>query len=1001
MRTESPRPSFLVPRVLNRTGHDAPVTGSYTNVTGPLHDLLAYGARPESEMVAAWWAALEPAIVPLTLAGYDCPEIALAHWQVSDQYVRLLAWQGRAPDAVVAVQSGDWRSLFPLEGDDQGKMRFALRVEARRSVEQPLGVPSPYPPLPLAGVLPTYTPGLLTPDGSADDPFATPSDGWIVGSQPITTGVGPQRSTLATARDLRNAVAAALAAKLKSSAGAPVGLVGCLDPSVWDIPLAQALPIVSFSDLASQIWAWLSQPDNLEDLLKLKLNEHRASGEKLLKAQLAKTDGAWANPRTELEARQAYFYPREQNLATLLSGLEREHWLIALFMLHEYGLIRILPFPVTDPSLQPDPGVVADLPPTDLTGLYETRWGEVGEDGRLVNATLQINHAGAYLDGWLTDHDLFRVDYTAALDTSTFQPSAGVEQPTLRFTGRFAHDAGTQIAIADVPYPDDGSFDAELTLTFDDGLNRGVYTMTRRDRLPRLAPWLASAALPEAVQDALATSPVSDNLPEWADQIKVAESLITPLHTHHQTMCDAARRILRADLHHIFEKSLPLDLADTDERMREALTRAEILTNSELPDPVTPLLLRFQIDTQLALASMQLEPGTTYWIALDDDLAQLALIGSDAGAGIQELLDVAPGRIGFGSAGPPALEHIHEYDYQFTGYGAGGELPVEVPYFTLNGGMFKITCDLTHHEECAEPNSPRPHGWSETYGGALFEGEAALESGQTVNLIGKVQSDPNTLVTRGEWSRDDFAPCQIVSGTVSVSLADYLGGGGEVTPGNDDLFGDYGGLEQEVVVFITARGRATSEISPNNGWSVKTGVGVGASAACAAGASLGFLVKRGSDVPSRPITVEVFEGSFAADSSLTLDDFAVGDWALTPGMCAQIAQNAARYLALLASPEALVRIEGDASPTGTDPENEVLSWRRSLATYAWLRVLLSRTKAPPRGTGSGLALTAEHVEVIGNGELVARTQGQVPDGIEDARWRRVKFVINDQVMVFL
>jgi hypothetical protein len=53
------------------------------------------------------------------------------------------------------------------------------------------------------------------------------------------------------------------------------------------------------------------------------------------------------------------------------------------------------------------------------------------------------------------------------------------------------------------------------------------------------------------------------------------------------------------------------------------------------------------------------------------------------------------------------------------------------------------------------------------------------------------------------------------------------------------------------------------------------------------------------------------------------------------------------------------------------------------------------------GAGSTLAATADRVEVIGNGEIVARAQGQVPDGVEDDRWRRVKIVINDQVIVFL
>ena len=228
-------------------------------------------------------------------------------------------------------------------------------------------------------------------------------------------------------------------------------------------------PLDSFAQNASAIWTWLRDADNLEDLLELKLGDNQARGKNLLEKVANKTRGAWVRPREELHARHRLMYRNETAGAHLIERLEKDHWILQLFALGEFGLVRLLGFPVTDPALLPAADVVGDLPPIDLMGIYETRWGQLDDQGRLVNATLQINHAGEFLDGWLTDADLFRVDYTAQLDRTTFEPRQAVGS-LLTFYGRFDHDADTFIQISDVPYPDDDFVDLVISVGFSDGL---------------------------------------------------------------------------------------------------------------------------------------------------------------------------------------------------------------------------------------------------------------------------------------------------------------------------------------------------------------------------------------------------------------------------------------------------------------------------------------------------------------------------------------------------
>ena len=711
-----------------------------------------------------------------------------------------------------------------------------------------------------------------------------------------------------------------------------------------------------------------------------------------------------------MRERHGRFYPDEANGPGILNRFRSEHWLLLLFVLHEYGLIRLLPFGVTDPTVLPPAQVVSALPRVDLTGLYYTSW--VPEDGGdPLDTTMQINQAGEYLDGWLTDRRLKRLDFTAALD----REQSGA---LLLFRGTFEGDASSWIEVRDVPMEEGDSsvivVDVWCDIADPEFEAGSHYVFTRDDRWARLRPALVAEALPEEVVSALEGATPDEDDPDAATVLASLEAQITPLHSLHQSGFEIARKFLREDLDGIRQNRLAKkDIGKTAAVLIRTLAKARVLDTPDVPALATPLLQRFRVETQLQLVSTVLSVGLTYWAWLNQVIVDLHAAGDSASVAaadaIEELLAVSPGSLDDESGDPDALTAIHRYEFTFAGLGA--QLDIDVAPYKGEGGVFGIIAPIEHLAVCAPPPppppaEPPPHGWpSELYYGILLEGAAGGSLGAKIAVNNSMAGDPNTAITRGEWTQDDFAPSSIHMGSATVALYDYLGVGAEVAPPTRDPGAEFDvgidGTQIEFIFFASAKGRAITEIYVNEGWAIKTGIGLGGGVSSSLGVALGFLVARQLTDTDRRLAVRTFANSVPAGDDVVLDDFASGSWVMTPEQRELLARSTARYRALLESPEAVLRIEGSADPQGGPASNELLSWKRALATYAWLRAVLSTAKAPAVGTSSGLAVGAHRVELIGYGELEARTKGRIPDESPSPDWRRAKVLINDLVMVSL
>ncbi len=993
---DAPRPTWLIPRVLQAGGGARPVEqygglGVWNN------------SIPDSQSVDAWWAALEPLAVVLALAGYDTPEIAMGHFDEPNSYLRLLAWPGLVPNSTahLVVAQGDWKAITGAEltvpkGGLGGRVVAALRVKARRWMEKPLGAASPYPAVALTGLGTAYVTDARTPAAEAADPFAAPADGWIVFTQPLAVPTTPAQ-TAVSARDARDKLAAALGA----GGGAPIGLVRCLNPATWDSPLQPALGLDAFNALAQEIWTHLQTPGALEAMLKRALDDAGATAVGLLAAarsvdprSLTK-GGFFEAARAALAMRHSSLYPREVNGPALLAHFETTHWVVLLFALHELGLIRMLPFGITDPAILPAAVVTGDLPPVDLTGLYETAWGDLDTtSGRLANATLQLNQAGAWLDGWITDRQLFRHEFTAVLDKTTWQPSKGVRPPLLRFSGTFDGDPGSWIQIYDVAHPDEAVAFA-ITVGFGLGdADPADYTVVRQTHRARLRPSLLSQILPATVVAALEPDPdAEDPPPAWLTPRQSLETDLTPLHSSQQHGIEVALSTLFVDLRNSFFVDTGKSLDDTAADMLHALALNGVLDGAAVPDETTPVLERFRREARLQLVSQLISVGTTYWDFLDDRLVAEQLDSET----LLALLDLEPGELG--GHDPDAAEH--RYDFTMSGPGIGGSgTPLD---FHIEGGGYRVSCPIEHMPDCA-PDPAVPHGWGhpEPYWGVMLEGGAGVAEGAGIAVNFYTRGDPNTLLTQGEWTRDDFAPSSIHIASVNAAASLHVGpGGGGAPPNPPGGKLPMDGTQYEVIVFISARGRAVSMPTDNTGWNVKVGLGVEASVSYTLGATLGLLIARGAATATLPVALSTFESTFGSNSELVLGDFAVGGWELTEGQRDLLARNVARYRPLLESPAATMHVEADASSTGPSGSNELLTWKRALAAYSWVRTVLTTGEQPALGTTSALAPATDHVILTGNGELLARTEGRFPDEFESDEWRRVKVKINDQVIVFL
>ena len=1009
LQNDAPRPTFLVPRVLETTGGAGP--DEYYVGLGVFGQVI-----PDSQHLKAWWAAFEPLMMVLNLAGYDTPEIVFGYSSGDpeadpDSYLRLLAWPGviAGSSEQLKLEEGDWNALVGADavlGQDRldGQLVSALRVEARRWDEQPLGGASPYPALPLAGVTPSYIADARTPAPETADAFATPADGWLVFSQPLAVSIVPA-PTGANARLARDAIAAALTAP----AGAAAGLRARLDPATWTTALQRAYPIDAFVTLAAEAWRYLSSGTILKAFLAYGLDDPRATLAALIggnrgvsAASLTDVDvDFFHSAREALANRHAALYPKEVNGPTLLADFENKHWIVALFALHEYGLIDLLPFAVSDPAILPDSTLVGDLPPVDMTGLYETAWGVADGEGRLVNLTMQINQGGDRLDGWIADRRLFRHEFTAVLDTKTYQPSAGVAEAQLRFAGGFDDDPDGWMEISDVRHPDaDTAFEVVLRYATGDE-SASDLTTVRQTRRARLRPSLAGDVMPADVVAALDFG-LSPDLPAWQTPRGQLETDLTPLHTLSRHGFDTALQILLQDLtaSWVLDTTPPVDdegmpeigaqkpLDETAQGMLLTLSVNGVLDDAEVPADTTPILDRFRREAQQQLGSQVVSVGTTFERHLHDRLV-------DEPADSQLMLALLGGAVGdLDGTGAPETA-LHEYEFRIYGVGPSGTLPT--PALHLEGGAFAIYCPLQHLAVCKPLGTTGPHGWEqpETYLGGMLESAGGFSAGQGKMFGVTTQGDPNTLITRGEWARDDFAPSTMLIASATATATGPLVSGAPPSGGYLPLQG----TQYECIVFISARGRAVSLPTDNTGWNVKYGAGVELSVSYTIGGTLGFIALRSSTGAVLPLASSSFSDALGPD--LELGDFAVGGWELTPGMRALLASAVARYRPLLETPESVLQAEADASTTGPTGDNEQLTWKRALAAYAWVHALLSTAAGPAVGTSTALAAGTNHVLLTGNGEMKAHEVGRLADEVEDDAWRRVKVKINDQVIVFL
>jgi outer membrane protein OmpA-like peptidoglycan-associated protein len=1021
-KNEAPRPTFLIPRVLHAAGSARPFE-PLSAIPGLLKAVVA-----DSRSAEGWWTALEPLIFVLVVAGYDSPEIVIARWDVSNEYLRLLAWRGYVKDANahVIVGTGDWRTLTGAEAtippsggldgmqsDDplDGMVAISLRVRARRWLEQPIGGASPYPALPLSDIafvdddgkqIPArYMTGLGPgePPAGPANPFAGETDGWITFTQPFV-GAPSLRPLHGNAKLIGRRIAEALAAAWNPSGSTRVGLVGCFNPATWDSPRTYAEPLENFNEIATDIWNWMKSPANLEWTLTRELrdgieNESEASSLAVLSLARAAAgrpfDVAKVDPfvaaRADLKYRHRLLQAREANGRLLVEQLGPRHWLILLFILHEYGLIRLLPFGVSDPAILPSPAVAGDIPPVDLTGLYETGWSLVDAQNQPITATMQINQAGDCLDGWVTDEEFFRFEFTATLDRSTYHPSRNIDTPRLRFAGTIEDDATRTIVISDVPWPDTVNFEIRVRFAYSTGQVREA-TMSRRDRRARMRPSLVGETVPEEVESALepADPPAGPAPPLWTKPRPSLELQLTPLHLVHALGIQRTLGILCSDLNAMYDGTPKSKISETATKMLNELVANRVLDSPAVPGVPSPLLHRFRLDAPTQLMAETVAVSVTCL----DYLVNSVIVEEPAAS--QTLLDLLALDLS-AAVGAPDTGY-HRYDFSIDGWGLHG-----VGALGAKGevGGFDITCSIQHLALCAPV--PGPHGWDDHVDYDGYMAEVAVGAGESmgaaVNLT--TTGNMNTLWTRGEWSKDDFVPSamQVVSVAFSASGYAIVGGGGS-PPLPPEKFRGLEGTQVELVLFSSKKGRAISEPSPNSGWTKRQGVGAGVDYSVSFGATLGWLTDRAES--ERPVAVRTF-GDTQVD--VPVENFDDDGWQLRDGMRLLLARNVARYRSLLESPTAVVRIEGDSDTTKPPEVNDPLSWKRALAAYAWIRALLTTARPPKSGTTSGLAPSADRISVTGYGELRALNEGKLKQEVSDAEWRRVNVQMNDQVVVIL
>lgn len=697
LSTELFRPTFLVRRLLREAGASDAWFDSRSD-RGDIGHVLVNGN------VEGTWAALDKLIVLLNLAGWECPELLVA-----------LPWRGDPSHDIGAVRmdvhgrvrfEADWRAATGLSPGAAAMQFMALRVEVRRS----LGVDSLHPPIALDGV-----PGYVAAPNSDDD-FADPRDGWITAEHGETLLADGAAMVLfeATHDLLAGLIVGALG---RLDGGEAVGMLRSLDPKFWDTPADRLEPVAPFDALFAELWAWLKTPTKLDAFLRPGLDDRQVSLAALVKAAGARV--SLGRGLRAMKARAATLRPRHAKLPTLLKGLGKTHWLLALMLLHEFGLIGIVPFPLAFEPL---------IPRLDLTGTYESDESLLDHKRRFY-VTMQLVQAGDQIAAWIYDTDLDRWEFTGHVDET-----AGA----LEFYGDVLHPASNTTSsgrLEDLPARDTDNLRLKL--------KRGTqyYWMRRVDRAAVVDPELVESLVGER-------------------NTTLVNRELAPLHSELGAAMDAAIAHLVASIDEILDawtwSTLVLALQGELEKILEDAGVIVFADPRRLVQ--TPTLERFRIRVRTLLPQHTVQ-GVDAW-------TQLLSIHESAGdyaRGLRELLDL-----------PDSLPH----KYTYWSFGLGGSAEIKA---IVGGGWsaYAIYFNLKHDDSCTPPGLDRSsHAWTAHYSGVT----AGAGVGGGAEVKGQVDvfttSDPNDLYSTTEWTKRDFVGAFFLVIGVDVHASVYVEVGG-------------------------------------------------------------------------------------------------------------------------------------------------------------------------------------------------------------------------------
>ncbi len=774
------RPTFLVRSVLLELGQ--PRTGLEHSIP----ELDRYALHVNSVEVA--WMALDPLVTTLTLAGWDVTEV-------------LVAMPGGSPTAevagylqlfphtpVVSWNPGDWRARTGAEVSAGTWVVIMVRVKVRRT----LGAPSPYPPLPLDS-LPQYRRAPEPVDNLAD-----PADGWLVLSSTehfVVTAF--ERAP----EPVRQTVAASLAAEYRrEGAGGRVGLLGALNPVLWETAVTADLPVGRITDLAAAVWQWLTGAGRLEAFLSAAPSDPATRLEGL--ALAAGAAGGIPGAMQDLGARMASLHPRRLG-GPPTKGWQRAHWVLTLFELHELALLRVLPFPLAFEQR---------IPTVDVTGWYESDTApfDPGVGTPPLIRTMQLNQAGGFVRGWWSDESL-----TTWQLTSVGPPAAGAGG-TLSFEALLALDDDADLEnafVSGIPAQDTPGGLFAVTVRF-----RGVdHRLVRVSHRAQIDP--------------------ARRVAELGQDLGLSTGHFASMHRVSLLGVSACVRLLADWV--VRMTMLPYDawpsaVRDLVGQLQRALAdNAVMVWAGTTGVPAVPMLERFRVETRVGLLTTPTPGGdrSDAWTELRFILLSASVVvdALTATQALQALLGI--------SATP------HQYDFQFGGLGVVGELDEGLG---LEGGGLIVGGTLSHANGCGTGG---PHGWDDWVWGTMadFGISAGPQAGAGLNFVWL--ADPDTVYAESEWLADDFAltgvtiPTRCVFGMLSGSV---VGGG------RWDVGGEVGWdlIEGTLFVSRTARGIATGV---NNGVFGTAGIGFAAGLAVAGGLSFGTLFGRaGSANPIDP-----------------------------------------------------------------------------------------------------------------------------------------------------